>query len=171
MLSHGIVRDCLFLNGAAPLRGGAATCSGPGTVEFHGNTSAGCSGTQVGAAFNLISDTVVFRNNIVAYSSGGPAVRVSSLVDSIDNGCNVFWANADGDFDDYVPAPTDRLVDPQFCAWESGDVALRDGSPCLPEGSNGCGMIGAYPEGCGTVSVEPVSWGMLKSLYREERGP
>jgi hypothetical protein len=44
------------------------------------------------------------------------------------------------------------------------------GSPCLPENSGVCGLIGAFGEGCGVTSVEPSldarSWGSLKNLYR-----
>jgi len=118
-------------------------------------------------AFVLASDECVFEQNIVAESSGNAAVYMV-LVDNLENSCNVFWNNAAGDFDDYPPDATDRVVDPLFCNTEAGDFTLHSLSPCLPANSMGCGLIGALGEGCGTVSVEPSTWGRIKASFRGE---
>jgi hypothetical protein len=63
---------------------------------------------------------------------------------------------------------TDREVDPLFCGSENGELTLDAFSPCLPANSLGCGLIGALGQGCGTVSVEVMSWGRIKGAYREQ---
>ena len=40
--------------------------------------------------------------------------------------------------------------------------------PCLPTDPSGCGQIGAFGQGCGTISVESTSWGKIKGFYRED---
>jgi hypothetical protein len=50
------------------------------------------------------------------------------------------------------------------------DFRVMVGSPCLPDGSIGCGLIGAFGEGCGAISVDRASWGEIKAAYRGEEG-
>jgi hypothetical protein len=81
----------------------------------------------------------------------------------------VFWDNPEG-----LGIPlgdTDREVDPRFCDPGNGDFHVEGGSPCVEPGSLGCGQIGAFGVGCGTVSVEPESWARIKGLYRKGEGP
>ena len=106
-----------------------------------------------------------FERNITAFSTGFAAIF--SDAEDLQASCNVFWGNEENFFG-YVPAPTDRLIDPLLCNWEAGDVHLSSPSPCLPDNSGGCGLIGARGEGCGTVSVEDSSWARIKSWYRGE---
>jgi hypothetical protein len=106
----------------------------------------------------------LFANNIFAGNLGGPAIRAS--VEPPEASCNLFWSNAGGDYEGYVPSPTDLFVDPHFCDPEAGDFQLMSDSPCLPENSGTCGLIGAFGEGCGTVSLTPSSWGLIKSRFR-----
>ena len=74
--------------------------------------------------------------------------------------------NPDGIGDNYLPGPTDFEADPFFCDPESGDFRLSGDSPCLPENSDDCGLIGARGFGCGSVSVEDESWGQIKGRFR-----
>jgi hypothetical protein len=53
-----------------------------------------------------------------------------------------------------------------YCDPEILDLTVHEGSPCIEGNTPGCGQIGAWGEGCGGVSVEATSWGMIKSLYR-----
>jgi hypothetical protein len=78
----------------------------------------------------------------------------------------VFWSNPGGNFIGYVPSPSDLFVDPLLCDPVGGDFHLMTGSPCLPENSGACGLIGAFGHGCGVVSFEARSWGKLKAAYR-----
>ena len=63
-------------------------------------------------------------------------------------------------------------ADPLFCDAAAGDFTLSSQSPCLPgnhpDGAD-CGLIGAFGQGCGTVSVQPSSWGAIKEMYRVRR--
>lgn len=129
---------------------------------FHGNVSrAGYAALRITAPPDRPTEV---SNNVLSDESGGAAIEV--LVAQPSGGCNLFWANPGGDFRNYTPKPTDVIADPQFCDPVAGAVTVRSGSPCLPANSQGCGQIGALGEGCGSVSVDPTSWGKLKAGYR-----
>jgi hypothetical protein len=110
-----------------------------------------------------------FTNNILAGSEGGFALQVPDGV-VVTGECNVFWNNVGGHAVNYTFAPSDRIVDPLFCDEAAGDLTLESISPCLPEFSGDCGLIGAEGQGCGTVSVEAESWGKVKGAYRTAPG-
>ena len=46
--------------------------------------------------------------------------------------------------------------DPLFCDPPSLDLRLHVDSPCAAEGV--CGLIGAWPVGCGPAPVEETTW-------------
>jgi hypothetical protein len=81
-------------------------------------------------------------------------------------GCNVYWNNAGGNVTGFTMASTSREVDPLFCDGPNGDFTVQDSSTCLPANSLGCGLIGAFGQGCGTVSIQQGSWGSIKGGYR-----
>jgi hypothetical protein len=62
-------------------------------------------------------------------------------------------------------------LDPMFCDLENHDLTLRSDSPCAEENSPpGCGLIGAFPVGCGTSGLPPserhdTSWGRMKARF------
>jgi hypothetical protein len=72
--------------------------------------------------------------------------------------------------------------DPMFCdpdtcgasSWPTGDYTLDSQSPATA-GQSGCGLVGAFPVGCGATPVEGGiggrSWGRVKVLYRGTRNP
>jgi hypothetical protein len=167
------VRNNLFWGNETDGLGGALRWLG-GSAVFEGNTLFGNSADLVSAfaISHSTGDVITIRKNIVAGNTGGPAVwggpeRFPTPVSE----CNDFWANPDGDLLDYFVGPTDIFVDPQFCNPDAGDFTLRSTSPCLPGNSNGCGQIGAFGMGCGTVSVTPMSWGRIKNQFRNETNP
>jgi hypothetical protein len=64
------------------------------------------------------------------------------------------------------------FTDPLFCdpapcgsEWPKivGDLTVHASSPALLAP---CGPIGAFGEGCSTLSIEPSSWGRIKGIYR-----
>jgi hypothetical protein len=80
--------------------------------------------------------------------------------------------NEEGDYaGDWVAADTDIYADPMFCNAEEGDYRVDVSSPAAEENSPVCGQIGAFGVGCGSVSVESVTWGRLKNLYRGRGEP
>lgn len=82
--------------------------------------------------------------------------------------CSDIWQPSGVVFDGTSAPETTGLflADPQFCDAIAGDFHLNGSSPCLP-GASTCGeLVGAWPQGCGVVRVEPVTWGRIKALYR-----
>lgn len=163
-----IIEGCSFLfNETAGRAAGLAAGTTVGNVVVRGNTFFGnrCSPTVGGAAAYLVGpNPVEFSNNVVAGNFGGGAMQESGV--DVNSFCNVFWDNENGIGQFYAPGPTDRIVDPLFCNEAAEDFTVDAESPCLPPNSLGCGLIGAYPQGCGTISVESKSWGSIKGLYR-----
>jgi hypothetical protein len=142
--------------------GGALSTGFDGTVvgnTFHENTALGA-----GAAAVFQVGTIDFRNNVVTGSSGAAAVY--QLSGTVTPSCNVFWQNAGGDVFGFGMAGTDRVIDPQYCDPATEDFTVSNTSPCLPAYSAGCGQIGALGQGCGSVSIETMSWGRIKGGYR-----
>ncbi|MBZ0267064.1 right-handed parallel beta-helix repeat-containing protein [bacterium] len=163
-----VISNSVFMN--MQLTGGATTCIGlsRGTTLLSGNTFVDLhqqpfSDDLPGVVLFLSSATVTLENNIFASTSGMKAIGVYLGPPPTTN-CNVFWDNADGIGIDL--SPTDRIADPQFCDPDNGDYTLQSTSPCLPDLSLGCGLIGALGQGCGTVSLTPETWGRIKSGFR-----
>ena len=111
-------------------------------------------------------DLLEFSGNVLALNSGSNAYHATFAPRAGD--CNVFWANRDGDYFNYESGPHDQFVAPQFCGIPLDDYTVRTSSPCAAENNLDCGQIGAFGVGCGTVSIDPMSWGRLKSLHRVE---
>lgn len=117
--------------------------------------------------------TTFLEGNIFAESLGSSAVAINYEYQSdmpFFHSCNVFWGNALGDYSPasfiFDPVVADIGADPLFCNPEYEDWSVRANSPCAPGNSPGCGAIGAWPVGCGAVSVESKSWGQIKGMYR-----
>jgi hypothetical protein len=164
------VENCVFIhNGAMGANGLGGGLSGgvagvPGVI-IRGNTFVDnykVTNTSPGGSISV--GTCTLENNIFVGSQGGAAISLAPLATLRSFACNVFWDNPLGAG---VPlTETNREVDPEFCDRVALDLTLRAGSPCLPEDASGCGLIGAFGLGCGTVSVESRSWGSIKELYR-----
>jgi len=104
-----------------------------------------------GAGLLVSTDSNVdVAGSLFALNPQGEGLAVHNGEVSIE-ACDIF-GNAGGD---WVGAIADRLgldcnvtADPFFCDAGGGDFSLRGDSPCLPENSGGCGLIGALPLGC-----------------------
>jgi hypothetical protein len=170
-----VIEDCLFLNNSAITsngQGGAVQVAGNGACTIRGNTFHGNWQDYefFGGAAVYIGAWTVFERNIVSGSYGNTAVFVEeALGGHLVPSCNVYWANEDG-----IGVPlgdTDREVDPQFCDPENDDFTVSETSPCVEPGSLGCGQIGAFGIGCGTVAIDAESWGKIKAQFREGERP
>lgn len=102
-----------------------------------------------------------------AFSSIDAAAIFQCVGGEVALSCSDLWASPGVEFAGCVPETTGVIrVDPLFCNAEVGDFHVASNSLCLPSGSP-CGeLIGALGEGCGPVSVTPLSWGRVKNLYR-----
>ncbi|GJM44087.1 MAG: hypothetical protein DHS20C21_09290 [Gemmatimonadota bacterium] len=146
--------------------------NGEGPLAVYLNTVYGtlvASGSSGAGITMLGKEPYEFHSNIVAGCRGGPAVFREDLEPDPSEGCNVFWDNDSGEFDGYEPAPTDVVADPQFCDPASLDFTVSASSVCAPGGISGCGQIGAHGVGCGSVAVQPSTWGRVKAGFRETR--
>ena len=167
------IRGNLFLRntvtGSQSPDGGALVANG-GRITIEENTFVASRLIHAGGGSAIQTsgeNGSVIRHNVIAGSSGGPAVECGS---GITLSCNVFWSNADGDVDGCVLSSTDLIADPQFCDPASDNYYVSQSSPCVPENNPNCGPIGAFGVGCGLISVTPMSWGQIKGMYqlREE---
>ncbi|MEZ5064803.1 MAG: right-handed parallel beta-helix repeat-containing protein [bacterium] len=150
---------------AAPLI--VVTNSDNRVVHITDNTLYGNEVVSGRSGFGILTEVPAeFSRNIVVGSGGGAAVYVNPVTEQPYGGCNVFWDNPGGNFENYAPKPTDLQADPLFCNPDANDFHVAEQSPCAPGGIPSCGQIGAWPVGCGLVSIEAASWGRIKSLYR-----
>ncbi|MGD1048637.1 MAG: right-handed parallel beta-helix repeat-containing protein [Candidatus Krumholzibacteriaceae bacterium] len=116
--------------------------------------------------WNTIRNNLIVGNKYGIDLSGGVAGDVS---------CNDVFGNSVANYlqgTDPTGTNGNVSVDPQFCAVDpsgSGNFLLQSDSPCAPghhPNGTSCGLIGAYPVGCGAVSVKPATWGTIKSIFR-----
>ena len=139
-------------------------------------TVQGCTISDNEAAFgsqiDLFESSVgVVENTIVSFGHQGSIGGQGGSTVSIT--CSDLFGNEWGDWNVWIASQANQngnmSLDPLFCDAEGLDLRLSTGSPCLPDGSMGCGLIGALG-GCGAVSVpeyEGRSWGAIKGMYRE----
>ena len=107
--------------------------------------------------------------NTATVKAGG----IACIFSTVGTGeCNVFWQNS-APLEDHVQncavilGQDDNLVaDPLFCDAGADNYELMVGSPGDPDHPSGCGLRGAFPVGCGPVSVSQSTWGATKALYR-----
>jgi hypothetical protein len=168
-----IVRDNLFLRNTAEDGGGALemfeTSGDVSNNTFVQNNAFG----QGGGALVINRTGLDVFNNIFAFNTtigGGFGGAVLCLNEnSVFSGCNLFWGNQAPDVTacNIVIGLDDNLeADPLFCDPQVEDYHLMTGSPGSPDHPSGCGLRGAYPVGCGPVSIAPQSWGKVKGMYR-----
>jgi hypothetical protein len=164
----GIVEFCVFARDSA--QGGGGFAMTRGSVGVENCTFYACE-AEIGSAMEISGDDPVVRNNIIAYSKGvyGAVDRTQGVNDP-STGCNLFWANEVRNYNTtygtWTPSASDLYVDPQFCDPSIDDFTLHSSSPAAPGGSPACGAIGALGVGCGTVSIESMSWGRIKAGFR-----
>jgi hypothetical protein len=164
--SFPVIETCTFVVNAAIDDGGGIT------AEWSGVTVTGCTFVRNHAWFGSsvaawLGSTIVLDATIMAFSTlGGPvdcedATIWISCCDVYGNdvgdwiGCLAGLEGIDGNIG----------ADPLFCDLEQEDLHLDAGSPCLPGGE--CDRMGAWPVGCGSTPATVVSWGALKSLFRQ----
>jgi len=99
----------------------------------------------------LVSTASVVRVEgvLIAFSAEGQALALNAGTVAIVR-CD-FFGNDDGDWTGpiagYLGVDCNVREDPIFCGQADADFTVRGDSPCLPE-NNGCGLIGAFLQGC-----------------------
>lgn len=192
--AHVTMSDCQFIDNDSDL-GGALYFEDEATLQLLGclalrnrarygsvlytslsasSVVQGCTivGNAGGAGVLSVRGHTTVQNSIVAGNTSQPVVFCWQD-DAIDIACSDFWANSGGNWPGCI-AGQDQIndnfsADPVFCDSGQDDFKLRSDSPCLPgnhPAGAACDLVGAFPLGCGTVPVEPRSWGQIKTAYR-----
>lgn len=165
------IRDNLIRGNFAYNNGAAIWCEG-GSFSVYRNTivenevweyswddggAVGCSNP---------STTVSVMCNIIAGTVTGPAMSCG-YDGEVLAWVNDLWNNDGGDADCNTGGYPNYHEDPLFCNPGAGDYTLSEDSRCLWLEPMLCRpQIGAYGAGCVAVSVEQITWGRLKTLYR-----
>jgi hypothetical protein len=150
--------------------GGGIGLSESSEFIFDHNTIMDC-GTALAPDASWPWNTIV--NNLIVGNAVGIDFGHEDLVGTI--ACNNVFGNSTANYlngTDPTGTNGNISIDPEFCAVDppgSGNFLLQSDSPCAPgnhpDGVS-CGLIGACPVGCDKVSIEPASWGAIKSIYR-----
>ena len=151
------ILSSLFSDNESDSNGGVGSIYlsiGLGTALVQGNTVTGSKAVDSsGGALRLsasFGSFVLLRQNIIEGTTGGVALEANP--NDVQDECNVLWNNPGGHAS-FPLDPTNRIASPQFCDPAAGNYFVGSASPCLPQNSDGCGLIGKYGEGCVTVPV------------------
>ena len=156
-----LFEECLFVDNEAEGRGGVTSCE---YVTFRRCTLVG-NRAGAGAHIDLGFDNVASIDHcILAFGRGGGSI-VCDEIGEIHVICSDIFGNVGGDWPSCIEDQQDEnlSIDPRFCPF---DYTLREDSPCAPDHSGDCDLIGALPVACGTTAIDAKSWGSVKALYR-----
>ncbi len=174
MFSDPVFRNCVFDSNYAEFGGGAISAGyGNLTVEncvFYGNQTDGIgaavqvshtpttiTGSTIygsrGAAIHYATDEITLEQCLIVSGDAEALVQnLGSDPDPVLTCTNIFDNNEDySDFFSNLLGQAGNISeDPLFCNPLFGDLHLYVVSPCAPENSGTCGLIGALDVGCGT---------------------
>ncbi len=162
---------CTFLANRAG-QGGAIGLWGAGADATSCTFVANFSSNRGSVVATQYASDVAFHNCILAFSEGGAVVWCYYGQYNIHLDCCDVYGNEGGDWigciAEQVGIDGNLCVDPLFCldAVPDQPYSLHADSPCSPEQSQGCGLIGAWDVACDATVAQPSSWGSIKSLYR-----
>jgi hypothetical protein len=129
---------------------------------------------QVGSHISsgLVDGATTLTQCILAFGIDGGSVSCPTGGDPvIEASCTDIFGNEGGNWIECLGTQLglegNVELDPEFCGLKERNFEICSESPCAPEHSNGCGLIGAYDVGCDPSSLETKSWGHIKGLYRE----
>jgi hypothetical protein len=153
----------LIANNQCAGGGGGVLWVAGSEVEFRNNTLVGNTAAHGGGLYAGGAVSAIVERNIIVGSTGGygvylPAGGTATL------SCNDVWNNLAGNYFSTAPGPGDFSEDPRFCGTPGSEYTLENCSPCV-EGY-GCGLVGAFPVGCGGTLTERASWSSIKAMYR-----
>lgn len=159
------IQGCSFLENTSP--DGAAIWlnlsytedwpTAPG-LKIDSCTIAGNIGEPAAVVVWATHTWVEFGNTIVAFQESGKAIEVTDDCPLL--WCSDLYGNEGGNWTGCL-APQRGIrgnftADPLYCDPQAGDYALEACSPCL--NAPGCGLVGAYGEGCDIytgIAVDP----------------
>jgi len=193
--SSARVDGCSFMENRAGGGGAGAHCEMPSAPAFtrctfvgnvaayHGggvNVQVECAPVLSGCtfAFNSAFDggglrtgslcSAVVENTLIAFSVIGAGAVCQE--NDTQFACCDLYGNDGGDWVDEIAGQFglrgNIAADPLFCDPAGGDLRLEAGSPCGPEHNPACGLIGAWPVGCGSSVAPETTWGAIKAIFR-----
>ncbi len=160
-------------NGAFFFGGGVSVQTTPTSIT--GCTIVGNAGTLSGGGGIYGSGSALdLANTIVADNTGGASFAggVALSGGSATFACNDAWNNSGANYSGVAdPTGTNGNIsaDPQFCSAAEGNYSVAAGSPCHPDNSGGCGLIGALNDGCGGASDVPGGDGAVPAAFRVDQ--
>ena len=168
------IGNCLFSGNYASNQGGGLQC-GLSDVSITNSTFVGNGSVYGAVLFVDTNASVEIQNSIIAFSTEGWTVCAGD--NQVTCQCTDVYGNAWSDWsvglDGQYPGNGNQHADPMFCmgimpgnTLGPDSYTLYSCSPCAPDDSNGCGLIGARPVGCWVTPVRDVTWGAVKARYR-----
>jgi hypothetical protein len=157
--SSPTIKNSTFIGSTAVNGGGGAVYSGFGAAPRVESCTIVGSSSDFGAGVMCYQDAfATIERSIIAFSVTGNAVACLNA-SSVSLSCSDLYGNPAGDWVGCIAGQLgvagNFCDDPLFCNAGTGDLTLAEVSPCSPENSPGvCGLVGAQPVGCGTVSAE-----------------
>jgi hypothetical protein len=134
-------QDCVFAgspDGVGVLASGTSVILNGCTIA--GNAGAGVR-TRAGGSFTLENSIVAFNGQDVSCGAGSGSAF-----------CSDVFGNLGGDWTGCLTGEgtgSNFSADPLFCDLPGNDFGIPFNSPCAPPGVTGCGLVGAWPVGCG----------------------
>ncbi len=171
-VSTATIRRCVLVRNQAlgPGPSGGAIIVASSSAQIENNTMVGNQVPPGGASVALYSGSSRSSRNIIAFNTQGGGVMRGDLESAFFMACNDLWGNAPQNYvgwPDQTNANGNIAADPLFCDLVNHDYRIADASPCAANHSPaGCELIGALDVGCGPVTLEPATWGRIKSRFR-----
>jgi parallel beta-helix repeat protein/predicted outer membrane repeat protein len=116
-----------------------------------------CTFYQNGIGIEVASQgELLIERTIIVFSQSSALTCIGGVTAS----CCDLWGNLGGNWTGCLADQEGKngnfSANPRFCDAANGDYSLNSVSPCAPVNSPpGCGLIGAFPVGCGVAEVAP----------------
>jgi predicted outer membrane repeat protein len=164
--------DCLFYGNYAAGTygsGGALYCDEQADVVLT-NCTFSDNGADWGGGTVFCEDgDPTFNNCIIAFSTSSQAIDCFVGTEVVTLNCCNVYGNAGGDWvgciADQESINGNVSGDPLFCDRPATDFTIDAQSPCAPDNSGGCGLIGLLDVACDSP-VQAESWGAIKGMFR-----
>jgi hypothetical protein len=150
-LSVAQVDSCLFVRNTCPGNGGAVAGYAASNPLITRSTLVANEAAGGGGVFCNLSSQMTVTRSIVANNTGnGLQLEIGG---DLINSCNDTWNNTPGNYQNVAPGPNSISLDPLFCDAAVDNYRIEHESPCAPEQSPVCGLIGAFPATCGGILI------------------